>query len=152
LRRRARFGGCLDDARLARKSPILGSKLNAHAASISLPDEGIVVEEVGIGPWMESDAVPAVLRERLGPGATGALVDVYSGRTCQEMTALGASLRQDISAGQFERLKWCFLFWVGQLIAVAGVVGLMLRILRPWPRDATATATAALKRTHQSRT
>jgi hypothetical protein len=43
----------------------------------------------------------------------------------------GASLRAEMAAGRVELLKWCFLFWVGQVVAVAGVVGVMLQITRP---------------------
>ena len=49
----------------------------------------------------------------------------------QEMAQLGAGLRQEMSAGRFELLKWCFVFWVGQVVAIGGVMSLMLRILRP---------------------
>lgn len=49
----------------------------------------------------------------------------------REMAQMGSSLRQEMSDGRFELLKWCFLFWMGQVVAVAGVMGLMLRMLRP---------------------
>jgi hypothetical protein len=45
----------------------------------------------------------------------------------QEMT----SIRQDLASGRVELLKWCFLFWVGQVVAVAGIMGMMLRFFRP---------------------
>ncbi len=48
----------------------------------------------------------------------------------QEMSTLGAVLRQEQYAGRFELLKWSFVFWIGQVIAVAGVMGLMLRLTR----------------------
>lgn len=48
-----------------------------------------------------------------------------------DMAGLGADLRREMSDGRFELLKWCFLFWIGQVIAVVGVFGLMLRIFRP---------------------
>jgi hypothetical protein len=178
---------------------------------------------------MDSEAVPAALRERLGPEATTGLVDLlHSARldwrddviaACgerferrlaaemsglrleitqgdaalrQEMTELGASLRQDMKelgaglrqemtelgaslrqemtelgaslrqetaqlgaslrqesaesaatlrqeiaglrtdmwAGRVELLKWCFVFWVGQVVAVAGVLAVMMRLWR----------------------
>ena len=128
---------------------------------------------------MNGNAVPGVLRERLGPEATGGLLEVlemahrewrddviavcaerFERRLVeetsklhvaivqgdaalrqemtamgadlrQEMTAMGADLRQEMSNGRFELLKWCFLFWMGQVVAVAGVMGLMLRMFRP---------------------
>jgi len=27
-------------------------------------------------------------------------------------------------------LKWCFLFWIGQVVAMAGIMGMMLRLFR----------------------
>ena len=45
----------------------------------------------------------------------------------QEMT----SIRQDLASGRVELLKWCFLFWVGQVVAVAGIMCMMLRLFRP---------------------
>jgi hypothetical protein len=48
----------------------------------------------------------------------------------QEMATMGAGLRQDIAAGRVELFKWCFLFWVGQVLAIVGLMGVMLRLLR----------------------
>ena len=44
---------------------------------------------------------------------------------------MGAGIRQDMASGRVELLKWCFLFWVGQVVAIAGIMGLMLRLFRP---------------------
>jgi hypothetical protein len=49
----------------------------------------------------------------------------------QEMAAGFASIRQDMADQRFEILKWVFVFWVGQFFAVAGVVAVLVRILRP---------------------
>jgi hypothetical protein len=56
----------------------------------------------------------------------------------QDMTAMGASnrqemtgIRQDMASNRVELLKWCFLFWVGQVVAIAGIMSLMLRLVRP---------------------
>ncbi len=56
----------------------------------------------------------------------------------REMTAMGAenraettSIRQEMAAGRVELLKWCFLFWIGQVFAMAGIMGMMLRMFRP---------------------
>jgi hypothetical protein len=48
----------------------------------------------------------------------------------QEMGQLGVGLRADVSAGRVEMVKWLFLFWVGQVIAMAGIMGALLRALR----------------------
>ena len=45
----------------------------------------------------------------------------------QEMGAL----RQEMSENRFELLKWAFLFWVCQFFAVASVVAVLIRFLRP---------------------
>jgi len=49
----------------------------------------------------------------------------------QEIAELRGDLREDIAAGRFELLKWAFLFWVGQVVSVVGLVGLMLRTMPP---------------------
>jgi hypothetical protein len=49
----------------------------------------------------------------------------------RDMADMCAGIRQDMATGRVELLKWCFLFWVGQVVAIAGIMGLMLRLLRP---------------------
>lgn len=49
----------------------------------------------------------------------------------RDMVEMGAGIRQDMASGRVELLKWCFLFWVGQVVAIAGIMGLMLRLFRP---------------------
>jgi hypothetical protein len=48
----------------------------------------------------------------------------------QESTTEFAALRQENLEGRIELLKWCFAFWVGQVFAVAGVVAVVLRLMR----------------------
>ncbi|HEY0872720.1 MAG TPA: hypothetical protein VGD94_04555 [Vicinamibacterales bacterium] len=149
---------------------------------------------------MEIDAVPAALRQRLGPDATVDLVELFDrfhsetkesmiaacterferrlveevagvrfqlaktesglrqeltklgAELRQEMTQLGAELRQDmtqlgadlrqenaqamaglrqeIATGRVELFKWCFLFWIGQVLAIGGMMAVMLRLIR----------------------
>jgi hypothetical protein len=38
------------------------------------------------------------------------------------------SLRQEIATTRVEMLKWSFLFWVGQIAAIAGLLAVMFRI------------------------
>jgi hypothetical protein len=47
------------------------------------------------------------------------------------MVQMGAGIRQDMASGRVELFKWCFLFWVGQVLAMAGMMGVMFRLLRP---------------------
>lgn len=49
----------------------------------------------------------------------------------QEMQAMGAGLRQDIATQRVEILKWAFLFWVGQFFAVASLIVVLNKYLRP---------------------
>ena len=53
------------------------------------------------------------------------------GQLRQEMTAGFAALRQEMADMRFELLKWTFVFWVGQLFALAGFLAVLLRFLRP---------------------
>jgi hypothetical protein len=46
------------------------------------------------------------------------------------MGEMRAGLREEIVAGRVELFKWCFLFWIGQVLAVGGIVGVMLRLMR----------------------
>ena len=48
----------------------------------------------------------------------------------KEMGEMGGSIRQDMASGRVELLKWCFLFWVGQVLAIGGLLAVMLRLTR----------------------
>ena len=48
----------------------------------------------------------------------------------QEMATMGADLRQEIATGRVDLFKWCFLFWIGQVLAITGIMGVMLRVMR----------------------
>lgn len=48
----------------------------------------------------------------------------------REMASMGAGLHQEIAAGRVELFKWCFLFWIGQVLAITGIMGVMLRLMR----------------------
>jgi hypothetical protein len=49
----------------------------------------------------------------------------------QDMAQMGASIRNDMATGRVELFKWCFIFWIGQVLAIAGIIGVMLRLFRP---------------------
>ena len=49
----------------------------------------------------------------------------------QDMARMGNDIRHDMASNRVELLKWCFLFWVGQVVAIAGIMSLMLRLVRP---------------------
>ena len=103
---------------------------------------------------MEIDQVPAALQARLG-SATGGLLqlldhshrearedvitactDRFELRLVEEMSGLRvqiaeleARLRGDMAAGRVEFIRWSFLFWAGQVIAITGVLTIMLRLV-----------------------
>ena len=41
-----------------------------------------------------------------------------------------ASAPPSTSAGRVDLFKWCFLFWVGQVLAIGGMLEVMLRLTR----------------------
>jgi hypothetical protein len=104
--------------------------------------------------------VPAALRERLGDNATLGLVELFESerndwsehvlsvsvdrferRLTEEMSGLrlefhqalnelSSSLRAEMATTRVEMLKWSFLFWVGQVAVMAGLLSFMLRGVR----------------------
>lgn len=95
---------------------------------------------------MEPVTVPDTLRERLGNNASFELLTMFHaaeanweddvlGRATERFGRMLAEetgkLRQEIATSRVELLKWSFLFWVGQVAAVAGLLALMLRAAHP---------------------
>lgn len=104
---------------------------------------------------MRAARLPAALSDRLGEEGSAALVELFDAnrRACAdevmmqcaerferrlieetsklriEMHAGFAAVRHEMADSRFELLKWAFVFWVGQLVGVAGVVGLLLRTM-----------------------
>ena len=106
---------------------------------------------------MAGGRVPAALRARLGDDATFGLIEVFDSerkdwsehvlsvatdrferRLTEEITALRVevrdglhdgllSVRQELATSRVEMLKWSFVFWVGQVAAIAGLLAFMLR-------------------------
>jgi hypothetical protein len=48
----------------------------------------------------------------------------------QDMAQMGAGIRNDMATGRVELFKWCFIFWIGQVLAITGIIGVMLRLCR----------------------
>ena len=46
------------------------------------------------------------------------------------MANMGSDLRGEIASGRVDLFKWCFLFWVGQVLAIGGLLAVMLRLTR----------------------
>lgn len=105
---------------------------------------------------MQIDDVPGPLEARLGPAAAAGLVQLldrsegrvkeevmticlerFDRRMAEEVSGLRvqiaqseSTLRGDIAAGRVEFIKWSFIFWVGQVLAVTGILTVLLRVLR----------------------
>jgi hypothetical protein len=83
---------------------------------------------------MDTLGVPAPVREKIGIEAADGLVmmfaDAHRLATESFERRLGTEmfkLRLEMAELRFELLKWSFLFWIGQLAAITGVLALMLR-------------------------
>ena len=78
-------------------------------------------------------ALASTLRQEMAAG-TGTIRQEMAAATStirQEMAAATSGLRQEIANQKLEMLKWAFLFWVGQFFAIASLMFLLIRILRP---------------------
>ena len=75
----------------------------------------------------------AAVRQEMTEGLAAVRQEMTEGLAAvrHEMTAGFAGLRQELADQRFELLKWAFLFWVGQFFAVAGVIAVVIRFLRP---------------------
>ena len=90
--------------------------------------------------------IPAPLRERLGHDATLGLVETfeiekrkwgedvlslaaerYERRLTEQVSSLRIEMHQSLATLRVELLTWSFLFWVGQVAAMAGLLAFMLR-------------------------
>ena len=101
--------------------------------------------------------IPAAVRSRLGDDATFGLVELLDGerrdwsqdvvatasdrferRLAHELGAMRTNIsnalndgltaiRQDTATARLEMLKWSFVFWIGQVAAVAGLLAFMRR-------------------------
>ncbi len=74
----------------------------------------------------------AALRQAMA-ATTAALRQEIAGTTAalrQEIAGNAGALRQEMADQRFEILKWAFLFWIGQFFAVAGLMTILIRLLR----------------------
>ena len=86
---------------------------------------------------MKTLLVPRPSREGLGDSASDGLVimfaeahriatESFERRLAEETT----KLRLDMADMKFELITWNFLFWIGQLAALTGILSVLLRGLR----------------------
>ena len=93
---------------------------------------------------METLMVPASVRRKLGDEASEGLVEMFGlyhqltserfeRRLAEEISGLRlemhqgfAAIRQEMATTHVAWLRWSFLFWIGQVAAIAGLLGFML--------------------------
>lgn len=75
----------------------------------------------------------AAVRQEMTDGFAAVRQDMTNGFAAlrQEMTDGFASIRKELAEQRFEILKWVFLFWVGQFFAIASLMLVVIRYLRP---------------------
>ena len=93
--------------------------------------------------------VPAALEERIGEQGSAALTEMFAAcadfmliqcserferrlveetsKLRVEMAQLRSDLRDDMSSLRVELLRWAFMFWVGQIVSIGGLMALLLR-------------------------
>lgn len=106
---------------------------------------------------MSAHRIPGAVRARLGDEATFGLLELladerkdwseqvltmaserFERRLAQELAALRTefantlnegltAVRQEIAASRVDMLRWSFVFWIGQVAAVAGLFALLVR-------------------------
>jgi hypothetical protein len=93
---------------------------------------------------MDALMVPVAVRRKLGDDASEGLVEMFGlyhqltserfeRRLAEEISGLRLEMHQGFSAIRQEMavthvawLRWSFLFWIGQVAAIAGLLGFML--------------------------
>jgi very-short-patch-repair endonuclease len=100
------------------------------------------ITKADAGLRQELTTVAAGLRQELTTVAAGLRqqISTLEAGLRQETTTLAASLRQEMAGVEvrlhreladmrFDLLKWSFLFWIGQVVAITAIMGVMLRAL-----------------------
>jgi hypothetical protein len=112
----------------------LSDELNAtrtemRAADASLREE---IRAVDANLRVEIRAVDANLRAeiRAVDASLRAEIRAVDTNLRLEMTRGFASVREDMGTLKVDLLKWNFAFWASQIIAVATIVGVMLRVMQ----------------------
>jgi hypothetical protein len=67
--------------------------------------------------------------QRLTSEVSALRVEMHKGFTeiWQAMSDLRVAVRQELSENRVELLRWSFVFWIGQVIAMASLLAFMLR-------------------------
>ena len=85
------------------------------------------------GVRIQMAQVEASLRTEIAQMGAGLRQEMaqMDARIRQDMAQMGAGIRNDMAAGRTDLFKWCFIFWIGQVLAMTGIFGVMLRLFRP---------------------
>lgn len=69
---------------------------------------------------------------RLTKEISAVRLDMASGFAAlrQEMALMRSEWHQELANAKVDFIKWSFLFWIGQLVALGGVMAFMLRVGR----------------------
>ncbi len=87
---------------------------------------------------MQTLTVPGPVRLKLGDAAANGMTDMFADahtlatesferRLGDELTKLRLEIAATLANLRSDVLKWCFLFWIGQLAALTGILSLMLQ-------------------------
>ena len=86
--------------------------------------------------------LPEVLRQKLGDEGAKELVDIINvsiktarehfneastGKIERRITETKAELQKQIAETRADLIKWMFIFWIGQVVAIAGILRLFAR-------------------------
>lgn len=115
---------------MERVPPVLRMRLGQEAAD-GLEDYADTL----IRDWR--DDMMQTAAERFDGRLAGAAADLRIemqrgiGELAQSMADLRVSFHRELAATRAEMLRWSFVFWIGQLAAMAGLLALMLRGVAP---------------------
>src|SRR5262245_982607 len=102
-----------------RVSPALRERLG-HEATIGL----LELVDAEKSEW--SDTVLIAAADKITV-AVNAAAERYERRLAEEISGLRTAIVREIHDGRVEIIKWSFLFWIGQVAVVAGLLAVMLR-------------------------
>jgi hypothetical protein len=86
---------------------------------------------------MKSLIVPASVRLKVGDAAADGLMDMFADAHALAAASFERLLTDELAKTRFEfekqlanlraeLLKWCFLFWLGQVATIAGILSIVL--------------------------
>jgi hypothetical protein len=113
LREKLAQQGAVLQEKLAQQGAVLQEKLAQQGARLQ---EKLAQQGAGLEEKLAQQG--ASLRAEIAAVRTDLKSDMQEGF---------ASIRQEMATNRFELLKWSFLFWIGQVLAIVGLVGTMLR-------------------------